>query len=178
MDLNKKITQYDKIRYELFEILLSKLLYEEQNEGEDYIFENLKSKGAEMVYNMFREMCVDDKISCPYVIDDFSSKFLNEGGIGMVQINLPAYNPAISDIVRAYLLFCEDESGTRIIRYFAIKRFRDGSYYILFVPPKGKALLGEQVFIEDADMDYEHWQLARTFVQVIVKELETGEKKE
>ncbi len=51
----------------------------------------------------------------------------------MVQINLPAYNPAISDIVRVYLLFCKDGCGTRIIRYFVIKCFRDGSYYILFV---------------------------------------------
>lgn len=158
------------LRYELFEALLPRMVYKEAGMELHGLLQILQKEKECLVFAMFKELCEESCVSCPYSKGDFQTELFERGGVGVIQMNLPPYNPAISDIVRAYLLFSADVEGTLAARYFLIRRFRNGRFFILYVTPEGRALLGEELTGHELDLDYEHWRVVNVFAKVISKD--------
>lgn len=174
--METQYNHYDYLRYELFEMLIPSMLYEGTEEQKEEFFQLLIHDGKNVICNMYSTMCGDDKLPYPYEKEDFEVNTLERGGIRILQILLPPYNPDISDILRAYLLFTRLQNGSYVKRYFVIKRFKDGSVFNLCITPEMEKLLGEELTEHVGDMEYEYWKLVRDYSRVIFRNNQSKEK--
>lgn len=119
---------------------------------------------------MYQTLCEDDGLPYPYENSDFKVRIFERGGVNILQILLPSYNPNISDILRAYFIFTKRGSrDTR--RYFLIKRFKNGKIFILYANPECEMMLGEELTEHIEDMEYEYWRLVRSYAKTILLEM-------
>lgn len=144
------------------------MLYKGTQKEKDEFFDFLKGNGKDIIYNMYQTLCEDDGLSCPYKNSDFNIEILQRGGVNILKISLPSYNPDINDILRAYLLFAKRDNGFHMRRYFLIKRFKNGNTYILYVNPECKRLLGEELTEYIGDMEYEYWKLVYNYAKIVL----------
>lgn len=152
------------------------MLYEGTEEQKGEFFRLLIHDGKNVIHNMYNVLCTDDKLPYPYEKEDFEVNMLGRGGIRILQIVLPPYNPNISDILRAYLLFTRLQNGSYIKRYFVIKRFKEGNVFNLCITPEMEKLLGEELTEHVGDMEYEYWKLVRDYSRVIFRDNQSKKK--
>ena len=96
--------RYDCLRYELFETLIPAMLYKGTEKERDEFFGFLKQDGKVFIHDMYQTLCEDDSLPYPYENPDFEVRIFERGGVNILQILLPPYNPNINDILRVYLL--------------------------------------------------------------------------
>lgn len=94
--------RYDCLRYELFEMLIPAMLYKGTEKERDEFFGFLKQDGKIFIHDMYQTLCEDDGLPYPYGNPDFEVKLFERGGVNILQILLPPYNPNINDILRVY----------------------------------------------------------------------------
>jgi hypothetical protein len=168
---------YDCLRYELFETLIPAMLYKGTEKERDEFFGFLKQDGKTIIHDMYQTLCEDDGLPYPYENPDFEVRIFERGGVNIMQIILPSYNPNINDILRAYFLFAKSDDGRDIRRYFLIKRFKNGSIFILNVNPKFEKLLGEELTEHAGDMEYEYWRLVHNYAKIILCDMCRNKRK-
>ena len=163
--------RYDCLRYELFEMLIPAMLYKGTEKERDEVFGFLKQDRKTFIHDMYQTLCEDDGLPYPYENSDFKVRILERGGVNILQILLPSYNPNISDILRAYFIFTKRGNSRDTRRYFVIKRFKDGKIFILYANPECEVLLGEELTEHIEDMEYEYWRLVRSYAKTILWEM-------
>ena len=169
--MEKEYDRYDCLRYELFETLLPEMLYKGTEKEKDKFGELLKQNGKTFIHDVYQTLCEDDGLPYPYENSDFEVGIFERGGVNILQILLPPYNPNINDILRAYLLFTKSDDSKDTRRYFVIKRFKDGKIFILYANPECEKLLGEELTEHIGDMEYEYWRLVRSFGETILLDM-------
>lgn len=168
MEDEEKRRYYGGLRYELFEMLMPKMLYDGQERERDVVFRELCGEGQKVVFDLFAIMCREDGEKCPYTAEDFRVNVTNEGGIGMVEIILPPFDPEISDILKAFLMFSWGK-GVETGMYFLIKRFKGGGIFLMYADREGEVLKVEEIPMERVgDTRYEHWRLVRNYAAIAV----------
>ena len=163
--------RYDCLRYELFETLIPAMLYKGTEKERDEFFGFLKQDGKIFIHDMYQTLCEDDGLPYPYGKPDFEVEIFERGGVNILQILLPSYNPNISDILRVYLLFTKSDDSRDTRRYFVIKRFKDGKIFILYANPECEKLLGEELTEHTGGMEYEYWRLVRSYAETILLDM-------
>ena len=178
--VEKEYDRYDCLRYELFETLIPVMLYEGTEKEKDEFFGFLKHDGKNFIHDMYQTICEDDGLPYPHEKTDFEVEILERGGVNILQIILPPCNPNINDILRAYVLFAKHGVSIDTRRYFVIKRFKNGSIFILHINLELEKVLGEELTEHTGDMEYEYWKLvcdyAKTIVWDMCKNTEKSEK--
>ena len=169
--MGKGYCKYDCLRYELFETLLPEMLYRGTEKEKDEFFSSLKQDGKTLIHDMYKIMCEDDGMPYPYGKIEFGVEAFERGGVNILQILLPPYNPNISDILRAYILYMERGDGRGTKRYFVVKRFKDGNVSILYVNAEMEVLLGEDLTGHIGDMEYEYHKLVSDYAKILILEL-------
>lgn len=169
--MENQFSNYDCLRYELFEMLLPKMLYTGTEEQKDDFFNLLRQEGKSLIYNMYYTLCEGDKILCPYEEKDFEVEIFERGGVNLLEILLPQYNPGINDILRTYVLFAKCVEEKQIRKYFIIKRFMNGNVFNLHVTPKMEKILGDELTGHEGDMEYEYWRLVNYFSWIVVQDI-------
>lgn len=162
------------VRVLLFEHLLPQMLY--SGEENDNLVSALRYDGQELVYDLVDELCQEDNQPCPYSADDFRVEELNRGGISMLRIDLPQCREDIGGILRAYLLFAENDDNIAYKKYFVIKRFPNGKIFNLYINSQIEGRLGEELTDNAGDMEYEYWKLARDYTKTIMPDLMDEER--
>ena len=172
--VEKEYDRYDCLRFELFETLIPAMLYKGTEKEKNEFFGFLKQDGKAFIHAMYQTLCEEDNLPYPHEKAEFEVEVIERRGVNILQILLPPYNPNISDILRAYLLFakCGDSTDTR--RYFVIKRFKNGKIFILYANPEWEQLLGEELTEHTGDMEYEYWKLVRTYAKAILLDMKNG----
>lgn len=153
----------DKIRWEFFEKLLPKLLYNENKKVHRKTFDALKNNGQDFIYLILQQMCEEDAVECPFEMKDFKVKNFSRYNVHFIQISLPPYNPNISDIIKAYILYSKDSEKL----YFFIKRFKEGKTFLLYVNSMLQVLKIEELTEYVNDMNYEYWRLAVDYLMIL-----------
>lgn len=166
--MEKEYDEYDCLRYELFETLIPAMLYEGTEIERDEFFGFLKQNGKTFIHDMYQTLCEDDGLPYPYENSDFEVKIFERGGVNILQILFPSYNPNISDILRAYFIFIKRDKSRDTRRYFLIKRFKNGKIFILYVNPECEKLLGEELTGHTGDMEYEYWKLVCSYAEIVL----------
>ena len=169
--MEKEYDGYDCLRYELFETLIPAMLYKGTEKEKNEFFGFLKQDGKDFIHDMYQTLCEDDGLPYPYKNLDFQVWTFERGGVNIIQILLPSYNPNINDILRAYFLFAKSDDSNDTRRYFVIKRFKNGKIFILYANPECEQLLGEDLTEHTGDMEYEYWKLVRTYAKVILLDM-------
>lgn len=169
--MEKDYDGYDCLRYELFETLIPAMLYKGTEKERDEFFGFLKQDGKTFIHDMYQTLCDDDGLPYPYENSDFGVRIFERGGINILQILLPSYNPNISDILRAYFIFTKRDNGRDTRRYFLIKRFKSGKIFILYANPECEMMLGEELTEHIEDMEYEYWRLVRSYAETILLDM-------
>lgn len=154
---------FDGVRWEFFEEILPKLLYSEKEEIRREAFESLRDNGQDFICSMLRQMCEDDGVGFPYEREDFAVTVFERHDIHFIQMDLPPYNPGISGVVRAYVLY----TGSSDRLYFFIKHFTEGDMVLLYVSPKLQVLKTGELTGHAGDMNYEHWKLAVDYLMIL-----------
>ena len=115
-----KITEYERIRYELFEYLFPVLLFTGEEEEKIETFRCFIDYGVDYVHDSFEELCLMDGFVYPYLDNDFEVNYFERGGINYVQIILPENIPSegANNILRAYILYSKMISIKRLTIYF------------------------------------------------------------
>lgn len=169
--MEKEYDKYDCLRYEIFETLIPVMLYEGTEKEKDDFFGFLMQDGKTLIHDMYQIVCEDDGLPYPYEKKDFEVEILERGGVNILQILLPTYNPNINDILRAYILFTKREDSRYSRRYFVIKRFENGNIFNLYVSSKIEKILGEELTGHSGDMEYEYWKLVYDYAKVMIQEI-------
>ena len=170
-NVNKRYCKYDCLRFELFESLLPQMLYCGAEKEKEEFFSSLEQDGRTLVHDMYKILCEDDGVPYPYEEKDFKVEIFERGGINILQILLPPYNPNINNVLRAYLLYTKYGDGRDTKRYFVIKRFKDGNISILYINAKMEALLGEDLTEHTGDTEYEYKKLVSDYAKILILEL-------
>ncbi len=152
----------DGLKWELFEELLPKLLYMQNEEREDDFFHVLKERGQNIVYEILRQLCEEDQAECPYEADAFSVSCFSRASLHFIQMNLPPYNPSINDIVRAYIVYSDETEPL----YFLIKHFKEGETFILYVTSDFQVLKADELTRHEEDRNFEYWKLAVNYLTI------------
>lgn len=169
--MEKEYDGYDCLRYELFETLIPAILYKGTEKERDEFFWFLKQDGKTFIHDMYQTLCEDDGLPYPYENPDFEVRIFERGGVNILQILLPSYNPNIGDILRAYFIFTKSDDSRDTRQYFLIKRFKNGKIFILYANPECEKLLGEELTEHTGDMEYEYWRLVRSYAETILWEM-------
>lgn len=172
--MEQKYSYPEYVRVLLFEHLLPKMLY--SGKEKDNLFNALRYDGQDLIYDLVDELCQEDNQPCPYSADDFSVEVLNRGGISMLRIDLPQCRENIGSILRAYLLFAENDDNIAHKKYFVIKRFPNGKTFNLHINQQIEGRLGEELTDNAGDMEYEYWKLARDYTKTIMPDLMNEEQ--
>lgn len=173
MDFDK----YDCLRYELFEILLPKMLHTGTEEEKSGVLQALLIHGGTFVYDMFAQMCEQDDVPCLYNNSDFQVHTFERGGIHFVQILLPEIDTSVNNILRAYILYSKKDNQISRYKYFLIKEFMDnGKTHIIHANSEKRGLLGEDLTDHKGDMDYEYWKLANDYSKLLIKDFRKEER--
>lgn len=85
--------RYDCLRYELFETLIPAMLYKGTEKERDEFFGFLKQDGKTFIHDMYQTLCEDNGLPYPYGKPDFEVRIFERGGVNILQILLPPYNP-------------------------------------------------------------------------------------
>lgn len=176
--MEKEYDGYDCLRYELFETLIPAMLYKGTEKERDEFFWFLKQDGKTFIHDMYQTLCEDDGLPYPYENPDFEVRIFERGGVNILQILLPSYNPNIGDILRAYFIFTKSDDSRDTRRYFLIKRFKNGKIFILYANPECEKLLGEELTEHTGDMEYEYWRLVRSYAETILWEMRENKGKD
>lgn len=164
-----KIYPYrERLRYELFDKLLPMMLYQGTDKEREAFFTTLHDDGQSLIYAMLQDMCRHDKIECPYALEDFGVNITSYENIGFIQINLPACNDKCNATLRAYLLFPQKADAAHNCLYFIIKRFQDGSVYILHINRECNALIIEKLTGNCHGINYEHSRLMEACAAILL----------
>ena len=169
--MEKDYDGYDCLRYELFETLIPAMLYKGTEQEQDEFFGFLKQDGKVFIHDMYQTLCEDDGLPYPYDNSDFGVRIFERGGVNILQILLPSYNPNISDILRAYFIFTKRDNSRDTRRYFLIKQFKNGKIFILYANPECEMMLGEELTEHIEDMEYEYWRLVRSYAKTMLWEM-------
>ena len=169
--MGKEYDGYDCLRFELFETLIPAMLYKGTEKDKNEFFGFLKQDGKAFIHDMYQTLCEEDGLPYPHEKAEFEAEVIERGGVNILQILLPPYNPNISDILRAYLLFAKHGDSIDTRRYFVIKRFKNGKIFILYANPQCEQLLEEELTEHTGDMEYEYWKLVRTYAKVILLDM-------
>ena len=149
------------------------MLYNGTEEEKETFFGLLQEEGDELINEMYQDICISDGLTYPYEKEDFKVEILERGGIRLLQICLPPYNPDINSILRVYFLFSKREVSNCARKYFMIKRFSSGEIFNIYVTSKFEQLLGEELTLHAGDMEYEYWKLVCDYAKVLIQESET-----
>lgn len=169
-EAENRFCHLDEVRWEFFEKLLPKLLYGGKEEIRREAFESLKDNGQDFIWSLFRQMCEDDGIECPYEQKDFTVAVFDCHDLHFIQMNLPPYNPDIGDIVRAYILYSDDSDRL----YFVIKHFPEGDTVLLYVSSQLQVWKTGELTEHADDMSYEYRKLAADY-QMILHDMQSEE---
>lgn len=175
--MEKEYNYYDYLRYELFEILIPRMLYKGTRKENDRFFQLLLQENKKLVHDIYKTLCEDDGLPYPYEKEDFEAEIFSRGNINVLQILLPPNNPDISDILRAYLLFTKYADKGLIKKYFVIKRFGNGSIFNLHITSDIEGVLGEELTAHIGDMEYEYRILVRDYIRTIIQDMRTEKKR-
>jgi len=175
--MGEQFDRYDFLRYELFELLIPKLLYKEAQEQNEEFFNLLLNKGKDFLHEIYNTLCEDDNLPYPYEKQDFEVRILKRKGVKLLQILLPSYNSAINDILRVYILFMENKDGRVCKKYFVIKRFANGNIFNLHITPEDKKRLGEELTEHIGDLEFEYGKLISDYELEIALDMQEEEKK-
>lgn len=156
----------DLIKWELFEKLLPQMLYTGEEGKRNAVFRYLKNQRQDFVYTLVLDLCRDDKKRCPYRKEDFKSKNISRGTVEMVQVELPPYNPDISDILRVYVLYPKTSDDISDKLYFIIKRFKTNEAIVLYVPAIGVPVEIADLTGHLGDMEYEYKALEAAYARI------------
>lgn len=169
--------KYDMLKYELFEQLIPDMLYTGSDKEREMFLEGLEDKAGNMAYCLFKRLCDEDKVLCPYDKEDFSMDWFEEGGVHFTEITVPEASPEINYVLRAYVVktYERQNSNKKHFRYFVVKRFHDnGMIHVLYFSPENEWLLGEELTNHVEDKEYEHRSVARSFIIILMNELDFG----
>lgn len=176
-----KITEYEKIRYELFEYLFPVLLFTGEEEERIETLRCFIDYGVDYVHDSFEELCLMDGFVYPYLDNDFEVNYFERGGINYVQIILPENIPSegANNILRAYILYSKKNDTILEYKYFVIVKFAENGQ-ILIINKEGKdspGLLGHELTEHTGDMEYEYWALANDYAMLMVQKYRKENKK-
>lgn len=168
--MKKEYSQYDCLRQELLEAMIPQMLYKGSGEENDDFFQLLLEENSALVQDIYRTMCEDDGVPCPYQEEDFKAEVFSRGNINVLRILPPLGDPELSDILRAYLLYTEHD-GQMIKKYFVIKRFEDGSIFDLHITPDIEKVLGEELTGHAGDMEYEFGMVVKDYMKTVLQDM-------
>lgn len=174
--MEKEYNYYDYLRYELFEILIPRMLYKGTRRENNKFFQLLLQEKKKLVHDMYQTLCEDDGLPYPYEQEDFEVEIFSRGNINVLQILLPPNNPDISNILRVYLLFTKCTDKGLIKKYFVIKKFDNGRIFNLHITSDIEGVLGGELTAHIGDMQYEYWLLVRDYIRTIVQDMRTEKK--
>lgn len=167
MDFDK----YDCLRYELFEVLLPKMLHTGTEEEKQNILQALLTYGGAFVHDMFAQMCEEDGVPYPYSNADYKVNVFERGGIHYIQVLLPKIETAVNNILRAYVLYIKKDGNISKCKYFLIKEFAEnGKIHIIHANSGKRGLIGEELTGHKEDLDYEYWKLANDYSKLLIKD--------
>lgn len=115
---------------------------------------------------MFLDMCKQDNKECPFKQGDFKTKNISRGTVEMVQVELPPYNPRISDILRVYVLYPKTSSHISDKLYFIIKRFETAEAVVLYAPAAGDPMEMSDLTGRLGDMEFEYKALEAGYARI------------
>lgn len=177
--MDSRISYYDIVRVEFFQFLLPRLLGTGSEEEKLEFFNALLTDGENVVEDLLSEMCEQDNHEYPYKKKDFKFMTLVRGGVNLLRIDLPPYNPDCNSVVRSYVLFMKHDGEVSQVKYFTIMNFAaEKSSFILHIDEAGESLLGEELTGHLDDEEYEYWKLVVDYSKVLLKDIEREEIKE
>lgn len=164
--MKKDYNYEDLVRWELFESLLPQMLYTGEEDKRDAVFRYLKNEGQSFVFSLFLDLCREDMNPCPYSKKEFKSKNISRGTVEMIQVELPPYNPDISDILRVYVLYPKISDDISDKLYFIIKRFKTNEVTILYAPAEGNPMEVADLTGHQGDMEFEYKALEAAYAKI------------
>lgn len=165
----KKLYPYKEcLRFELFDRLIPMMLYQGTTVERESFFISLRDEGQSLIFAMLNHMCFNDRMECPYTEKDFSVHSIKLPGISIIQINLPEYSLEINTTLRVYILSSAKPNTLSSRLYFIIKRFQDGSVYILFVNQECQVLKIENITDNVDNLNYEHSRLVENYFRILI----------
>ncbi|MDE5909325.1 MAG: hypothetical protein K2H52_11380 [Lachnospiraceae bacterium] len=177
--MEKEFDHYDVLKWELFEKLFPKMIYDGDEKSCTDFFNSLREEPQALTYAMFESMCSDDKAECPYKAEDFQAEVLSRGNIGMVKIQPPQGSQNVSSILRAYVVFSGKEGGIPVRLYFFVKRFIEGQVFIMYVNRQYEILKVEEITDYMDDIEREHYGIVKSYACIVydmMAEQETAER--
>lgn len=176
--MKKEFSHYDILRWEVFEKLFPQMLYDGGDEACTRFFNSVCEDGQELAYFIYKSLCSNDKVECPYKSEDFKTECLSRGNINMVKIQLPEHNPDISDILRVYVVYSgkTDDPSARL--YFIVRRFVEGQVVVMYVSRQLETLRIEEITDHAGDMEYEYWRIAVSYTKIVCDMMAERELKE
>lgn len=169
--MEEKYDHYEYLRYELFEELIPRMLYQDTGEEQNDFFQLLLQENGNLIYDMYKTLCEDDGLPCPYKRKDFEAAKFERGGVNILQMLTPRNSPEISGVLRAYLLYMKHGDGGFMKKYFVIRRFQNGNVFNLYITPEAEGVLGEELTGHAGDMEYEYWKLVRDFTRIMIQDM-------
>lgn len=174
----EKYNKYDLLKYELFEQLLPRLLYTLSEEQKKVFLEEIEAEAGNMVYELFKRLCDEDGIDCPYCEDDFPAEAVHEGGLSFISVAIPESEFQVNQVLRVYFLTAHERQNheKQHTRYFYIKKFIDkGMVHVMYISPKEEPMLGDELTNHMDDRAYERRALARNFMIILMDEFHPEE---
>ena len=175
----ENLDKYDLLKYELFECLLPGMLYTGSMKERESFIEELEKEEENLIRHLLKKMCEEDGVPYAFADDAFPIHLFEQGGIHLIEIELPESNSQINQVLRAYIVYVNERTQENKMhwRYFLIKKFcGTGKIHILYVSPDNEMLLGNELTSRADDRKYEHKCLIRTFVSVMIEELGVAKK--
>lgn len=135
--------------------------------------EVLEAETENVAYELFKRMCKEDGVECPYDENDFYIEKVTLAGLHFVCISIPESSPCVSYALRVYFVtVCERENPEKKhTRYFYIKKFREiEKVHVMYVSPKEELILGTELTDRADDRAYERCAIAKHFMRVLIDE--------
>lgn len=167
--MKERDNKIDILKYELFQVLLPKIIYNGKEKEDIEFFSDLIEDGNQLIFEMFSFLCKEDKVRCPFRLQDFKVETIKWENTKITKIEIPGYNYEINNILRAYIFFStdkEDKNRVKWKKYFLIIQFKDRKKYIVYIDSKGKMCLGKELL--EQDIEKEIWHVVKTYVELLV----------
>ena len=167
------------MRFEFFEYLLPFLVHTGTEEERQDTYTALKEDGCRFLYEMFEVMCNQDQVENPFRETDFKVTVFVRGGFELLKIDLPPYNPAHNDVLRAYLVSVREKDGTHRKKCFTIRYFVEGKTCVMYIDEELETWLAEELDRERLDdPEYEYRRVVNCFVVSYLKDMKEEENRE
>ena len=129
------LDKYDMMKYEFFECLMPDMLYTGNWEERVSFIEELEKGEENLIRHLMRKMCEEDGVPYAFEEDAFPIHLFEQGGIHLIEIELPESNSQINYVLRAYIVYVNERTPENNMhwRYFLVKKFcTDGKIHILY----------------------------------------------